>query len=80
MDDYVTTGTFWFMVALINAGLAEQKNRSRWIWFLLSLLLGPIATILIVVRRAPEPVEPSMTHRGGWKNPDPHPRSLGEPM
>ena len=73
MDTYVTTGMFWFTVALINAGLAEQKNGSRWIWFLLSLLLGPIATAVIVLRPAPEPVEPSMTHRGGWKNPEQHP-------
>lgn len=69
MDPYVSTGTFWFTVALINAGLAEQKNRSRWNWFLVSLLLGPIATLLIVVWRAPEPVPPSMTHRGGWQEP-----------
>jgi hypothetical protein len=36
-------------LALINAGLAEQKRRSRLIWFLISLVLGPIATLLIVV-------------------------------
>lgn len=36
-------------LALINAGLAEQKGRSRLIWFLISLVLGPIATLLIVV-------------------------------
>ncbi|CEA09400.1 hypothetical protein BN1051_02770 [Arthrobacter saudimassiliensis] len=63
MDEYVTTGTFWFTVALINAGLAEQKNRSRWIWFLVSLLLGPIATLLIVVWRAPMPVIPAAPQR-----------------
>lgn len=36
-------------LALINAGLAQSKNRSGLIWFLVSLLLGPIATFLIVV-------------------------------
>ena len=36
-------------LALINAGLAEQKGRSRLVWFLVSLVLGPIATLLIVV-------------------------------
>jgi hypothetical protein len=36
-------------LALINAGLAQTKNRSRWRWFLGSLVLGPIATFLIVV-------------------------------
>lgn len=39
----------WFALALVNAGLAEQKGRSRLVWFLVSLLLGPIATLLIVV-------------------------------
>ena len=34
---------------MINAGLAESKGRSRMNWFLLSLLLGPFATFLIVV-------------------------------
>lgn len=68
MDDYVGSGFFWFTVALINAGLAEQKNRSRWAWFLISLLVGPIATALIVVW--PAPVAPSMTRRGGRKDPE----------
>lgn len=36
-------------LALINAGLAQSKNRSGLAWFLISLLLGPIATFLIVV-------------------------------
>jgi hypothetical protein len=39
----------WGTLALINAGLAQSKNRSGLAWFLLSLLLGPIATFLIVV-------------------------------
>lgn len=39
----------WGTLALINAGLAQGKGRSGLIWCLLSLLLGPIATLLIVV-------------------------------
>ncbi|MEK3731081.1 MULTISPECIES: hypothetical protein [Paenibacillus] len=39
----------WGTLALINAGLAQGKNRSGFNWFLLSLLLGPVATFLIVV-------------------------------
>ena len=35
-------------LALINAGLAENKNRSRLCWFFASLFLGPIATFLLV--------------------------------
>jgi len=45
----------WGTLALINAGLAQAKNRSGLIWFLISLVLGPIATFLIVVTdKAPE--------------------------
>lgn len=54
MTDYLPTGTFWFTLALINAGLAEQKGRSRLNWFLISLLFGPIATALIVVWERPD--------------------------
>jgi hypothetical protein len=39
----------WGTLALINTGLAQGKGRSGIIWFLISLLLGPIATLLIVV-------------------------------
>ena len=39
----------WGTLALINAGLAQSKGRSRLAWFLASLVLGPIATFVIVV-------------------------------
>lgn len=39
----------WGTLALINAGIAQGKNRSGLNWFLLSLLLGPLATLLIVL-------------------------------
>lgn len=39
----------WGTLALINAGLAQSKHRRTWVWFFLSLLLGPIATLLIVL-------------------------------
>jgi len=39
----------WGTLALINAGLAQGKNRSGLGWFLLSLLLGPIATLVLVL-------------------------------
>ena len=38
----------WGTLALVNAGLAQGKNRSGLNWFLLSLLLGPIATFCLV--------------------------------
>jgi hypothetical protein len=34
-------------------GLAQAKHRSGLVWFLLSLLLGPIATLCIVVMDDP---------------------------
>ncbi len=47
----IASGYFvgWGTLALINAGLAQGKKRSGLIWFLVSLLLGPLATLLIVV-------------------------------
>ncbi|WP_422121984.1 hypothetical protein DHX103_09135 [Planococcus sp. X10-3] len=39
----------WGTLALINAGIAQGKNRSGLNWFLLSLLMGPIATLALVV-------------------------------
>lgn len=44
-DFYVGWGT----LALVNAGLAQSKNRSGLAWFLISMLLGPIATFILVV-------------------------------
>lgn len=38
----------WGTLTLINAGLAQGKNRSGLAWFLLSCLLGPIATFILV--------------------------------
>jgi hypothetical protein len=38
----------WGTLALINAGLAQGKNRSGLNWFLLSLLGGPLATFFLV--------------------------------
>ncbi len=46
----------WFTLALINAGIAQGKGRSGLAWWVVSLLLGPIATLLIVVL---EPVKAS---------------------
>ena len=44
-----TPGIGWVSLALINAGLAQTKNRSGLAWFAISLFLGPIATLFIVV-------------------------------
>lgn len=38
----------WGVLALITAGIAQGKNRSGLAWFLVGLLLGPIATFILV--------------------------------
>lgn len=38
----------WGTLALINAGLAQGKNRTGFNWFLLSLFLGPVATLILL--------------------------------
>lgn len=49
MEDRLPFVVGWGTLSLINAGLAQAKNRSGLIWWLISLLLGPVATFLIVV-------------------------------
>lgn len=44
----------WGTLALINAALAQGKNRTGFNWFLFSLVLGPVATlILLFVQKKP---------------------------
>jgi hypothetical protein len=45
----------WFTLAMINAGLAQAKGRSRFVWFLGSLIGGPLATFLVVATDNPKP-------------------------
>jgi hypothetical protein len=49
MNNLNTFGPWWGSLTLVNAGLAQSKGRSGWYWWLWSLLLGPVATFLIVV-------------------------------
>ena len=58
MNQYQEFAVGWGTLSLINAGLAQSKNRSGLLWWLVSLLLGPIATLLIVVL---DPVRPTHT-------------------
>jgi hypothetical protein len=39
----------WGTLSLINAGLAQSKGRSGLLWWLFSLILGPVATFLIAL-------------------------------
>ena len=52
-DEFRPYAVGWFTLALINAGLAQSKNRSGLGWWLASLFIGPIATLLIVVLDKP---------------------------
>ena len=47
----------WGTLSLVNAGLAQSKNRSGLAWWFVSLLLGPIATFILVAfcDKLPEP-------------------------
>ena len=47
-DQYVTFSAAWFTLSLINAGLAQSKQRSGLNWWFVSLFIGPLATLLIV--------------------------------
>jgi hypothetical protein len=49
MDDRTNFFVGWGTLSLINAGLAQSKGRSGLVRCLLSLVLGPLATFLIVV-------------------------------
>lgn len=53
-----TTGGYfvgWWTLALLNAAVAQAQRRSGWNWFVASIFLGPIATLLIVLwYRAPK--------------------------
>ena len=40
----------WFALALINAGLAQAHGRGGLNWFLISLFLGPFATLILVLQ------------------------------
>ncbi|RUO25512.1 hypothetical protein CWE09_01885 [Aliidiomarina minuta] len=53
VTEYVVIGNQfyvgWGTLMLINAVLAQSKNRSGLAWFFISLLLGPIATLIIAL-------------------------------
>lgn len=48
----------WGTFALMNAGSAQGKNRSGLTWLVLSLPLGPSATLLLVGVFEKRPCEP----------------------
>jgi len=56
------SGLLWSGLAVLNGTLAETKNERYWKWFLLSLPLGPLASVLILTRPVvPPPPEDRLT-------------------
>lgn len=55
MFDPASWAVGWGTLSLINAGLAQGKGRRGFIWWLISIFLGPIATFLIVILGRVEP-------------------------
>jgi hypothetical protein len=51
----VDSGTFWFALALVNAALGQLQGRRGLNWFLLSLLFGPLATLILVLQYKKNP-------------------------
>lgn len=47
MQENFTVG--WGTLALINAAIAQSKNRGAATWLFASLFLGPVATALLVL-------------------------------
>lgn len=43
----------WGTLMLINANIAQCKNRSGLNWFLISLFIGPLATLLLAILDTP---------------------------
>lgn len=43
----------WGTLALINAAIAQLQGRSTILWFFISLLIGPIATLLLLITYMP---------------------------
>lgn len=39
----------WGTLALLNAAIAQLQGRSTLLWLFLSLLFGPIATVMLLV-------------------------------
>ena len=53
-DQRTSFAVGWGSLALINAALAQAHRRSGLRWFVVSLLVGPLATLLLALwYRAP---------------------------
>ena len=50
MTAEIIASALWSGLAVLNGKLAESKGERGFKWFLLSLPLGPLATVLIAAR------------------------------
>jgi hypothetical protein len=41
-------GIGWFTLSFINVAIAQTKNRKGVLWFFVSLLFGPLATVMLI--------------------------------
>lgn len=55
--------SLWLSVAMLAGGFARTRNRSAWTWFVLTLLFGPLAVLLLVTwpARSPGRTHPART-------------------
>lgn len=56
-SDPVGYSVFWFTLVFINAGLAQSKGRRGLVWGTLTVIMGPLATLLIVLLKPTEPFD-----------------------
>jgi hypothetical protein len=45
---------FWAILALVNTGLAQSKNKDGLTWFIISVVFGPLATLFIILSKKSE--------------------------
>lgn len=58
----------WGTLSLVNAGIAQGKGRSGLNWWVLSLLLGPIATLFLVLMPVLAESSSSNAEEHSWKD------------
>lgn len=51
----LSLSSLWLSVAMLAGGFARIRNRSAWTWFVLTLLFGPLAVLLLVTWPARPP-------------------------
>lgn len=73
-------GIGWGLLSLMTAGIAQGKNRGGLNWWLLSLLLGPVALFALVAfcDKLPDPEARNHSYSGYALPPPPPHRHSGE--